>query len=142
VGGFDKGVIRMLVRSSCWLGGFRWSIAVAALLTLAGGCSRHVRLVFPETEKASRYVCREGGGPCEAATSDIPSERNRSGTTQITMPAQCGGRFQEIVVLDADSSDPTVDVTCAVADDADGATSGGPESGIEPDPNGGIGTMQ
>jgi hypothetical protein len=132
----------MLVRSSRF--GVRWSwlVAGALLLSLAAGCARHVRLVFPETEKASRYICREGEAPCEPATRDIASERNQSGTTQITMPTQCGGRFHEIVVLDADSSEPTVDVTCAPAEDTDDVGASDQDAGIEPDPDGGIGTMQ
>lgn len=117
-------------------------LAIASVLAMTAGCSHHVRLVFPETEKASRYICREGDDPCEPATSDIPSERNQSGTTQITMPKQCGGRFEEIVVLDADSSDPTVDVTCAAGEDADEAGANAQHPGVTPDPDGGIGTME
>jgi hypothetical protein len=79
------------------------------------GCARHVRLTTPDTDPAARYVCGEGG--CQPADVDVPSERNPSGTTFINLPRQCAGRIHQILIVDADSSDPKVDVTCAPAEE-------------------------
>jgi hypothetical protein len=73
-------------------------------------------MAMPQTETGPRYVCR-GEGKCSPATTDVPSDLNPSGTTYVTLPEQCKGRIHQIVVLDADSSEPKVDVTCAAPDD-------------------------
>ena len=44
------------------------------------------------------------------------SDLNRDRTAQFILPSQCAGRIHKIVILDADSSAPRVDVTCAPAE--------------------------
>ena len=87
---------------------------LCALLLLLGalGCSRHVRLENPHTAPGSRYTCA-AGKECVPATSDVPAELNQSGTAFVILPTQCAGHIHKIVVLNADSSEPQVDVTCA-----------------------------
>jgi hypothetical protein len=73
-----------------------------------------VRLVAPDTTAASRYSCEPGDGKiCTPATTDVPSDLNQTHTAFVILPRECKGRFQQIVVIDADSSEPKVDVTCA-----------------------------
>jgi hypothetical protein len=86
------------------------------LVLVAEGCARHVRLTTPDTDPGARYVCR-GEGVCQPADVDVPSERNPSGTTFITLPRQCAGKIHQILVIDAGSSEPKVDVTCAPAEE-------------------------
>ena len=87
--------------------------AASLALSWAFGCSaHHVRLTTPDTDPGARYVCL-GEGPCQPADVDVPSERNRSGTKSITLPRECAGKIHQILVIDADSSEPKVDVTCA-----------------------------
>lgn len=91
----------------------RSSVAVLGIgLLLATGCANHVKLAFPGASPGAQYVCR-AETDCTPATDLVASDLNRSGTVFVTMPSQCGGHFREIVVLDADSSSPTVVVTCA-----------------------------
>jgi hypothetical protein len=92
----------------------------------AEGCARHVRLTTPATDPGARYVCR-GEGECQPADVDVPSERNPSGTTAITLPRQCAGKIHQILVIDAGSSEPKVDVTCAPAEEPI-ETMGAPEA--------------
>ena len=91
-----------------------------------GGCARHVRLTSPDTDPGARYVC-DGPGECQPATTDVPSERNPAGMTIVTLPRQCAGKIHQILILDAASSEPKVDVTCAPAEEPVG-TMGSPEA--------------
>ena len=87
-------------------------LITAVCLVGLGACAHHVRLAAPETSPGARYTCKPEVG-CEPATTDVPSDRNRSGTTFVVLPRECRGSFNEIVIQDADSGEPTVDVTCA-----------------------------
>jgi hypothetical protein len=89
----------------------------ALVLVATSGCASHVNLMTPETAPGSRYTCQEKGG-CQPATEDVPSDLNPSGTTSVTLPRQCGGRFNRIFIHDAGSSNPKVDVTCAPAEES------------------------
>jgi hypothetical protein len=71
-------------------------------------------------------VC-DGAGQCQPATTDVPSERNPSGMTIINLPRECAGKIHQILILDAGSSEPRVDVTCAPAEEPIG-TMGSPEA--------------
>jgi len=84
----------------------------AALALAAVGCTRHVRLQVPQTSVGSRYICEPKAG-CQPAGVDVPAERNPSGTVFVTLPKECGGHFNDILIYDADSSEPKVDVVCA-----------------------------
>lgn len=101
-----------------------WGLAGLALSL--GGCAHHLRLTSPDTDPGARYVC-DGAGECRPATSDVPSERNPSGMTIVTLPRQCAGKVHQILILDAGSSEPKVDVTCAPAEEPIG-TMGSPEA--------------
>ena len=81
-------------------------------LLLSSACSHHVYLQVPDTSPGARYTCR-GTGECKPATTDVPSDLNRRGTVFVNLPRQCQGHIQRIVILDADSDEPVVDVTCA-----------------------------
>lgn len=79
-----------------------------------GGCGhRHVSLENPGTSVGSRYVCPPGAGACQPATEDVLSERNPSGMSFFALPQQCAGHIHKIVILEADTANPKVDVTCA-----------------------------
>jgi hypothetical protein len=85
---------------------------VAAVLIACGGSQ--VRLVSPDTTPGPRYTCQPGeGAVCQPATTDVPEDLNRSGTVFVILPRECKGRIHQIVVLDAGSSHPKVDATCA-----------------------------
>lgn len=87
--------------------------AVLVTLTLTlGACSHHVRMEVPQTSAGARYVC-EPGKACVPAATDVPSDLNPSNTAFVTLPTECKGHINRIVVLDADSSKPKLDVTCA-----------------------------
>jgi hypothetical protein len=98
--------------------GARAAGAPAVLIVLAtflGACAgRQVRLVSPDTTAGARYTCAPGeGGVCQPATVDVPEELNASGTLFVILPRECQGRIHQIVVIDAGSSTPKVDATCA-----------------------------
>jgi hypothetical protein len=87
-------------------------VVVAAVSSACG--SRHVRLVSPDTTAGSRYTCEPGDGKvCTPATTDVPSDLNERNTAFVILPRECKGRIQQIVVINADSSEPKVDATCA-----------------------------
>jgi hypothetical protein len=87
-------------------------LLLAAVLSACGGSQ--VRLVSPDTTPGSRYTCQPGeGAPCQPATTDVPEDLNRSGTVFVILPRECKGKIHQIVVLDAGSSHPKVDATCA-----------------------------
>jgi hypothetical protein len=79
---------------------------------LTGCTGRHVRMISPATSPGARYTCAPAG-ECKPATVDVPSRLNPSGTKFVVLPRQCAGRIHQIVILNAQSSTPEVDVTCA-----------------------------
>ena len=89
--------------------------AALALVFVAEGCAHHVRLQIPGTSPSTRFSCTQAGG-CVALQNDNPADINQSGTAFVNLPTQCQGRFNDITVLDADSDDPQVIVTCATPD--------------------------
>jgi hypothetical protein len=94
---------------------YAFRTALATALVATSGCAHHVNLMTPDTTPGSRYTC-QAEGTCQPATDDVPSALNPSGTTSVTLPRQCGGRFNRIFIHDAGSSSPKVDVTCAPAE--------------------------
>ena len=114
-------VTRRRTGPALWLATL-WPVIAALGLT---ACARHVRLTTPDTDPGARYVCRDGG-ECQPADIDIPSEANPSETTPITLPRQCAGRIHQVLIRDSGSSEPTVEVTCAPAEEPIG-TMGAPE---------------
>jgi hypothetical protein len=99
--------------------------ALSVLAALLGACGgRQVRLVSPDTTAGARYTCAPGeGGVCQPATVDVPEELNPSGTIFVILPRECQGRIHQIVVIDAGSSTPKVDATCAPQEEPLGETS-------------------
>jgi hypothetical protein len=87
-------------------------LTIVLMSTLAGGCAHHVRLQVPGTSPAARYTCTQTGG-CKPLAVDDPAATNPSGTSFVNLPAECHGRFNDITIIDADSSEPHVLVTCA-----------------------------
>jgi hypothetical protein len=91
-------------------------IVLALLLDACGG--QHLRLVSPDSTAGPRYTCEPGEGRvCQPAAVDVPEELNPSGTLFVILPRQCQGRIHQIVVLDAGSSSPRVEATCAPQED-------------------------
>lgn len=86
-----------------------------ALLLADTGCAHHVRLISPSTPDSSTYVCRTTNGApnCQPSTVVDPAMANAARTAFVTLPRECNGRIQQILVRDADSSSPEVYVTCA-----------------------------
>lgn len=92
----------------------RHGVSLALVVAAAACGGRHVRLVSPDTTAGPRYTCEPGeGGVCQPAVVDVPAELNPSGTVFVILPRQCQGKIHQIVVLDADSSKPRVEATCA-----------------------------
>jgi len=80
-------------------------------------------LVAPDTTAASSYTCHVEEEACAPATSDVPADANRAHTAFVRLPKKCGGRIHQIVIHDAGTKHPTVEVTCAPAEN--GGTDGG-----------------
>jgi hypothetical protein len=94
------------------------SALTAGLLLFAAACAHHVQLKVPETERAAGpgYVCSattHSEAKCKDATEVDPAQQNQSGTAFVILPPQCEGRFHQVTIEDADSSEPTVHVLCA-----------------------------
>jgi hypothetical protein len=77
----------------------------------------------PATTPGSRYTCQTLD-QCTPATEENPARLNQSGTTFVALPRQCAGRIHKIVILNADSSQPEVDVTCAPVEEPVTETTG------------------
>jgi hypothetical protein len=90
------------------------------LLLAAVSCTRNVRLVVPHSTPSARYDCSAEKKECLPAAHDVPADADRRGTAFVVLPAQCNGRIHEVLVLDADSSNPRVTVTCAALENAIG----------------------
>lgn len=87
-------------------------LGLAALSSLSAvACANHVRLAVPATTGSSLYICDKGA--CRPSEVDDPKLFNQSGTVFVKLPEQCQARFHEIVVIDADSSNPQVFARCA-----------------------------
>lgn len=87
------------------------------------GCSRHVLLSVPDTTGVQRYVC-DKQGVCVIDPTVDPALSNQLHTLRIELPRECQGRFQSILIRDADSGDPRVIATCAPLE-SDIPTAGG-----------------
>jgi hypothetical protein len=83
-------------------------LAVAAL----GSCKHTVALVDPTyRDSAVGYVCKASG--CQPASSIVPGSDESVGMVSVVLPDQCQTKFVRLVVHDAASSDPSVEVWCA-----------------------------
>jgi hypothetical protein len=107
-------------------------LTLALLLAACSGGSQ-VRLVAPDTTAGPRYTCVVGEGKvCEPAATDVPEELNQSGTVFVILPRECKGKIHQIVVLDAGSSTPKIDATCAPSEEPVEEMSGSEPSATAP----------
>ena len=91
------------------------AVLMFIIATCAGCSGQSLRLVTPDTTPGQRYTCRPGG-TCEPAATDVPEDQNPAGTLFIMLPRECQGRIHQLIVLDAGSSHPTVEASCAPAE--------------------------
>jgi hypothetical protein len=68
-------------------------------------------LESPNTPSGQRYRCTQERG-CALAEVDVPSRDTLPDAAYITLPAECAGRFHQLVIYDAESSEPEIAVTC------------------------------
>jgi len=79
-----------------------------------GACTgKHVRMLNPDTTRGPRYTCNVGG-TCNPATFEDEARLNPSGTKDVPLPRECGGKLEKLLVLDGTSDAPRADVTCAL----------------------------
>jgi hypothetical protein len=101
-----------------------WLHALAACVLFAAACSHHVQLQFlAQNAGAESYQCSkmtetkpETTKPnCQQRTVIDPTLENQARTTHVVIPdcETVGNKYYRITVLNADSSSPTVLVTCA-----------------------------
>lgn len=86
-----------------WLGFF-------CMATLAACGSTTLTLVNPDSRPGSRYQCQPGR-ECIPGSIDGPAEPGSR--TELSLPKQCADKFHEITIVNADSSQPEMHVTCA-----------------------------
>jgi hypothetical protein len=87
------------------------STAVCSL-ALFGCGSQQLRLTSPDTAAGVSYTCT-AANTCYPASLAIPAEGQPDEALPLVMPRECQGRIHEILIRDADSSSPEIDVTCA-----------------------------
>ncbi len=95
----------------------RRRIMIASVLglaaTIAIGCAHHVLLVEPSSPgPRGSYVCTAASG-CRADPATDESRFNQSGTSRITLPAECGNRIHRILIQNANSDQATAIVECS-----------------------------
>jgi hypothetical protein len=86
---------------------------VIALFVAGVGCgSQQLRLTAPETSAGVSYTCTSAN-TCYPASMAAPVEGQADEAIPLVMPRECQGQIHEIVIREADSSEPEIDVTCA-----------------------------
>jgi hypothetical protein len=101
-------------RSRTWM--------TTCFVLLAGCGSQQLRLTAPETNAGVSYTCTSAN-TCYPGSLATPAEGQPDEAIPLLMPRECQGRIHEIVIREADSSSPEIDVTCAT-----------PEPGAAPPP--------
>jgi hypothetical protein len=84
-------------------------LAVAALSNCA-----HTTLALVDPtyrDSAVGYLCKASG--CQPASSIVPGTDEKVGMVNVVLPEQCQTKFVRLVVHEAGSSDPSVEVWCA-----------------------------
>jgi hypothetical protein len=81
-------------------------------LALIGCGSQQLRLTAPDTAVGIGYTCTSAN-TCYPASVSSPEEGTQDNAIPMMLPRECNGSFHEIVVRNADSSSPEIDVTCA-----------------------------
>ena len=92
-----------------------------ALNALTGCGSQQLRLSSPDTSAGVGYTCT-AANTCYPASLAPPVEGQPDEALLLLMPRECEGRIHEILIRDADSSEPEIDVTCAAKSGASAAT--------------------
>lgn len=87
------------------------SATLFVAVMLLGCGSQQIRLTSPETKAGIGYTCTSAT-TCYPA-SVMTHEGAKDEAVALTLPAECNGQFHEILVRNADSSSPEIDVTCA-----------------------------
>jgi hypothetical protein len=88
-----------------------WSLA-ACIVALIGCGSQQLRLTAPETSPGVSYTCT-AANTCYPASLASPAEGEPDEAIPLLLPPECHGQVHEIVIREADSSSPEIDVTCA-----------------------------
>jgi hypothetical protein len=77
------------------------------------GCgSQQLRLTAPDTAVGIGYTCT-AANTCYPASVSSPEEGTHDQAIPLSLPRECNGQFHEILIRNADSSSPEIDVTCA-----------------------------
>jgi hypothetical protein len=71
---------------------------------------------MPESSPGARYLCT--AERCTPATTIDPARSNRLHTYSVALPRECAGRVHEVLVLDAHSKHPEIEVACAPREEA------------------------
>jgi hypothetical protein len=98
----------------------RLSLLSSGFLILLLACSHHVMVRDANTSPERRFECHAAAAgklapACTRAGEDVPAYDNAGGTVVVALPSECNGRINEVLVRNADSSDPIVLVRCATA---------------------------
>jgi hypothetical protein len=97
------------------------SIRACVLAVLLLGCgSQQLRLTAPDTAVGIGYTCTSAN-TCYPASVNTPEEGTHDDAIPLALPRECNGQFHEILIRNADSSSPEIDVTCAKPKPALGA---------------------
>lgn len=107
--------------------------SLVLLLTSAAfaGCgSQQLRLTSPDTRPGVGYTCT-AANTCYPASLAPPVEGQPDEARPLIMPRECEGQIHEILIRDADSSEPEIDVTCAAKSGA-AATTGSATTATPP----------
>jgi len=89
----------------------------ACIVALIGCGSQQLRLTAPETSPGVSYTCTSAN-TCYPASLASPAEGEPDEAIPLIMPRECQGQVHEIVIREADSSSPEIDVTCATPEGA------------------------
>ena len=112
----------------------RSSFGMAVCIVALAGCgSQQLRLTSPETSAGVSYTCTSAN-TCYPGSLANPVEGQPDEAIPLLMPRECQGRIHEIVIRDADSSSPEIDVTCATAEPAAAPAQAAAPASNEPPP--------
>ena len=90
----------------------RAAYAALGVLALAGCGSQQLRLTSPDTAPGIGYTCTSSN-TCYPASVKAPEEGAHDDALPLALPRECHGQIHEILIRNADSSTPEIDVTCA-----------------------------
>jgi hypothetical protein len=92
--------------------GARAAVVVLATCALLGCGSQQLRLTSPDTAPGIGYTCNAANS-CYPASVKPPEEGAHDTAVPLALPRECHGQIHEILIRNADSSSPEIDVTCA-----------------------------